>query len=122
MKPVKLLTLIGLQRRFRQMEAVSDPRLGQDVAGLVRFRLYLSTQLLYKYSQILHFIPVIGAPDRLEKFPVRNGSVGMKRQISKQVELFRREPHLAATDDEFARLKVDLDIIEGEAVWPRFRS
>src|ERR1700687_2267234 len=102
------------------MEAVSAPRLGQDVAGLVGFRLYLSTQLLYKHSQILHFVAVIGAPDRLEKFAVRNGPVRMKRQISKQVELFRRETHLAATHDEFARLKVDLNIVEGEPVWPGF--
>src|SRR5438445_13843611 len=104
------------------MEAVSDPRLGQDISGLVGFMLYLSAQLLYKYSQILHFVAVIGAPDSLEKFPVRNGPVGMKRQISKQVELFRRKADHTAANYEFARLKVDFNVVAGEPLLPSFRS
>ena len=104
------------------MEAVSHPGLCQDVARFVGLRLYFSTQLLYKNSQILHFVAIIGAPDSLEKFPVRNGSVGMKRQISKQVELFWREADFTAADYEFPRLKVDFDVVEGEPLWPSFRS
>ena len=102
------------------MKAVSDPWLREDIPGLVGFRLDLSTQLLYKNPQILHFVAVIRSPDRLEKFPVRNGFIGVKHQIAEQFELFWGEAHFATAHNEFPGLKVYFNVFEGDPLRTRF--
>src|ERR1700737_3897145 len=101
------------------MEAVSDPWFGQDISRFVGFRFYLSTQLLHENPKILHFVTVIRSPDRLQKFAMGNGLIRVEYQITKQIELFRCEACFAAANDEFAGLKVDLDVIEGDSLRSR---
>src|SRR5436190_5484273 len=94
------------------MEAVPDPGLGEKILRSRRILLDLLSQLIYEYPQVLDLVSVIGSPDRLQQLRVGNRHVRMRHQILQKLELFRREPRLAASHGHSPQAEIDFDIIE----------
>src|ERR1043166_8831095 len=58
-------------------EAVADPRLGEDVAGLGRRGLELPAQRVHQHAKVLRLIDGVRAPDRFEDRAVREDAPGV---------------------------------------------
>src|SRR5208337_363320 len=67
-------------------EAVTYPRLGDDVTRRRRFRLQLLAELADKHPQVLHLFGALTAPDRSQQGSVRRHLTGAARQIGEQIK------------------------------------
>ena len=84
-----------------------------DRRGWLRFDLL--SQLVDDHAQVVHLVAVVGPPDRLQQFPVRQHLVGVRHHVSQQFEFLRRQPHAPAAGDDLTGVEVDLDAAQDEA-------
>src|ERR1044071_9212931 len=98
MIPPTLKKCVGvLFGRDGEREAVSDPRLGEDVPWLRRIRLDLLSEMVDEDAQVLDFVAVVGSPDRLEQLAMRNGTVRVGDQKAEQIQFFRCQANLSVS-------------------------
>src|SRR5581483_2714986 len=96
--------------RFRSsVEAIADPGLRGNVLRMLRIRFDLFSKVLDKDPKVIHLIAVIGPPDRLQQFAMRNRLVRVLRQIAEKIEFFGRQMRTPACDRHAARRKVDFE-------------
>src|ERR1700694_4408004 len=91
-------------------EAVADPALGPDVAprgGVVGFDLV--AQVGDVRAQQRPVVHAVGPPDLAEQRTRAHRAATMVRQHGEQLELERREPHLAAVATDRVGREVDLE-------------
>src|SRR5262245_6920477 len=79
-----------------RVEPVAHPRLGDEVARVRRIRLELLPQLPHEHAKVLRLLLRGLAPYRLEKRGVGEDPVRVAGHVHKEIELFRRQPHLTA--------------------------
>src|ERR1700746_350199 len=99
-------------RLFRQAEAVADPGFGYQKTRLGAIRLNLPAQSVDENSEVFHFVAIIRPPNSMQKFAMCNGSVWMRDEVGKQVELLRREAHVSTWTRDAPRREVDFNILE----------
>ena len=75
--------------------------------------LYFAAKLLDEDTQIFDLIAVIGPPDGLQQFAMRDGLVGMGDEVAEQFELFWCEADCFPFYCEAARSEIDLNVPEG---------
>ena len=97
-------------RSALRIEPVADPRLGDEIPRVRRIGLELLAQLPHEHAQVLGLFLRRLAPDRLEQRPVREDAVRMPRHVDEQLELLRRQPHLAAARVHAPRLEIDAEL------------
>src|SRR3954471_13162574 len=96
-------------------EAVSDPRLGDEVHRSGWHRLELLSQLGDHYAQIIHLIAVVWPPDCLQQLAVGQHRIRMRDQVAQQLELLRAEPQAAPVGRaHLSRVEVDLRLAQYE--------
>src|SRR5271157_2840888 len=83
-----------LSRRF---EAITYPRLGDDVARRRCFRLQLLAELANEDPQVFHLFGTLPTPDGCQQGSVRRHFAGMARQIGQQIKFLGSKVDLAAT-------------------------
>src|SRR5208337_690902 len=94
----------------RRLEAVTYPRLGDDVTRRGRFRLQLLAELADEDPQVFHLFGTLPAPDGSEQGAVRRHFAGMARQIGQQIEFLGSKVDLAAADGDFMGRLIDAEI------------
>src|SRR6202795_5268859 len=99
-------------RLFRQAEEVGDPGFGYQKTRLGAIGLNLPAQSVDEISEIQHFVAIIRPPNSTQKFAMGQASVWMRDEVGKQIELLRREVHVAAWTRDMPRREVDFHIIE----------
>ena len=77
-----------------EKKPIPDPRFGQQMRRLRGLRFDFLPELIHNDAQMVDLITVIRTPDRLEQLAMRNDFVGMRDQISQQIEFLGRETHL----------------------------
>src|SRR5213080_1905047 len=75
---------------FARIEAISDPRFGENVARLRKIRFDLLSQLAYEYPQVFILLGVIAAPYGSQQRPMCQNLSGIAHEVNHQVEFFRR--------------------------------
>src|SRR2546421_10487489 len=91
--PSSLLSCAGV-------EAITDPRFGEDVDGVAWVWFDLLAQLGDKDAQIFGLLGCVAAPDGGEQRAVREHAARMAQQIDEQIELLRRQTQLASADHD----------------------
>src|SRR3954471_8441579 len=102
------------EQLIRQVKAVSDSQLSQQVLRISRVFFNLLPDLIDEDVEVREFITVVRSPDRLQQLRVRDRDVGMRDEIVKQVKLLRREPDVFTGDTYMTDLGVDLDVAEAD--------
>src|SRR5436190_14060355 len=89
-----LLAVVVLTFRsalIARREAVSDPRLAQEISRIGRVGLDLLAQLRHERPQVLRLFDGIRPPDGLENRAVGENSIAIVCKQGQQLKLFRRE-------------------------------
>src|SRR5215469_9964426 len=94
----------------RPLETITDPRLGVNVAWMMRLRFDFFAQLIDEDTQVFHLLAVVGTPNRLQKAPMRQGLPLMHNQMTKQLEFLWRKAYRLAFYQDQAFLEVDFQI------------
>src|SRR5579872_1306404 len=97
-----------------RVEAVADPRLGDEVLRVARIGLELLAQLAHEHAQVLGLLLRGLAPHGLEKRAVRDDAVRMPRHVDEEIELLRREAHFLAARVHAPTLEVDAEFADVE--------
>src|ERR1019366_1621640 len=97
---------------FAGLEAVSHPRLGDDVArgGGVGFQLL--AQLSHEDAEIFDLLRTLSSPDGAQESAVVHDLARTPCQEDEQVKFFRSEAHFAVTDRHFMRRGVDAEVAD----------
>src|SRR5580658_6749043 len=97
-----------------RVETVAPPRFSKDVAGLRWIRFDLLPQLVHKHSEVLDFVAVIGAPDRLQNFAVRQDLIRMSNEVVQQTKLRRCKARNTPIRFHLAVAKADLQVLQAK--------
>src|SRR5262245_50011103 len=100
---------------YSELQAVSDPRLGEQMDRLGGVRLDFFSKLVDEDAKVVDLIAVVGPPDRLQQLAVRHDFVRVGDEIAKQIEFFRRQTDLACAGGHTPAVEVDFDAAEFEA-------
>src|SRR2546429_2389531 len=95
-----------------QMEAITYPRLGNEIFWIGWVLLDFLAQLIDEHSQILHFISIVWSPHRLQQFRMRNRNIGVRHKVLQKVEFFRRQPGLTISHNNTPQVEIDFDVVE----------
>ena len=85
-----------------EMKPVTEPRFGDDVSRLRRFRLELLAKLVDHDMQILRLIAVVGSPDRLENLYVRNRDIRVRNKVLQNFKLLGSKAYVPSMNREMA--------------------
>jgi hypothetical protein len=85
-----------------RVEAVADPRLGQDMAGFGRVGLDLLTEVADEDPQVLGLCDVVSAPDCGEQRAMREDFTGVSEEVNQKIEFLRRQMQLLPAHGDVA--------------------
>src|SRR5579863_345449 len=98
----------------RQLQAITDPQLGEDMSRPRRVRLELLPEPADENPQILHFVRLRRPPDFAQQVFVGQHLAGMRDKMAEQLELLWREFYLGAGAGDVAADQIDREVARDE--------
>src|SRR5208282_2619083 len=100
----------GASTSIPRLEAIADPRLGEDVFRRASVRLQLFTQLAYEDAQIFVLLDAVAAPHRVEYGAVSQYLARMPRHVDEHIEFLGSEPHFPAGNRNGMGVEIDVEV------------
>src|SRR5690348_4312733 len=98
---------LKLKRLARRLEPVPDPRLRDDVFGLVT-GLNLLPQLVDEDAQVFRLLHALATPYCIEQHSVRQDFAGMACHKNEEFKFLGREMDLLGMDANLPRFRIDM--------------
>src|SRR5205085_6776826 len=92
------------------VEAITDPRFGENVARRGRVGLDLFAELADEDAQVLGLLNVIPAPDGGKQSAMRQHSPCVANEVSEQLEFLRCQMNLATFDGDGVRPQIEVEM------------
>src|ERR1700694_1040142 len=92
------------------LEAITNPRLSQNVLRWPSTGLELLPELSDKNSQVLRLLHTVVAPDGQKQSTMRNDFVGMLCEVHEKIEFFGCEMYSSTLHLDISRLQINMEI------------
>src|ERR1700687_855468 len=88
------------------MEAVTDPRFGQEIRRARGLRFDLLSELVHEDSKIVDLVAISVTPDRLQELAMREHLVRVRNEVPEKLEFLGGEAHLPAAGVDLAGIEI----------------